>query len=97
MPLKAKYLKFVDAFIHERDVRMAARSAGFAAKYGNRLYAIPEVRAEIDARMEVLNLEKAKLLAQVEVAKLIAAARNGAPPVAPARSSRLSCRRTGQR
>jgi phage terminase small subunit len=97
VPLKADYLKFVDKFVHEQDVNRAAMSAGYTAKYGHKLYAMPEVRAEIDKRLEVLNLEKAKLLAQVEVAKLIAAARNGAPPVAPQHASRVRRKRSGQR
>jgi hypothetical protein len=69
MPLKADYLKFVDKFVHERDVSKAAMSAGFTAKYGHKLYAMPEVRAEIDARMEVLNAVKAHLTANTELGK----------------------------
>lgn len=67
MTLKANYLKFIDKFVHERDANKAAMSAGFTAKYGAKLYAMPEVREEIDKRLEVLNLEKAKLTAQVHV------------------------------
>lgn len=67
MPLKADYLKFVDKFVHEQDTGKAALSSGFSAKYGKTLYAMPEVRAEIDARLAVLNLEKAKLTAQTHI------------------------------
>jgi hypothetical protein len=46
MTLKADYLKFVDKFVHEQDTGKAAMSSGFTAKYGKKLYAMPEVTGE---------------------------------------------------
>jgi phage terminase small subunit len=64
MTLDPKQLKFVHEFVHQNNPALAAISAGYAAKHGRVLYAMPEIRAEIDRRLNIVNAEIAKLRAK---------------------------------
>jgi phage terminase small subunit len=61
MPFDPKQLKFIEECVHGQTPALAATIAGYNAKYGSMLYAMPEVRAEIDRRLEIVNREQAKL------------------------------------
>lgn len=65
--LNAKQLKFVDKYVHTQDVKKAATLAGYEPEYGSRLYSNKSIKAEIDSRMEIVNVEKGKLTAKIHI------------------------------
>lgn len=70
LPLKLKEQRFIHYYCHPacRDVHRAAKHAGYSSAItGANLYKRPDIRAEIDRRLGVIELEEAKLLAVQEV------------------------------
>ena len=61
MPLNRDQENFVYHYVHNLDTKKAALHAGFTARYGLQLYDMPEVRAEIDKRLEIVNIARAEL------------------------------------
>lgn len=61
MELNPDQLKFAHHYVHNLDTKKAALHAGFTARYGHQLYDMPEVRAEIDKRLEIVRTAQAEL------------------------------------
>jgi hypothetical protein len=66
-PLPAQVLKFVDAYIHLRDIKKAATEAAYTPLQGKALYADPRIRAEIDRRIANVDGEVDKIIAKRRV------------------------------
>lgn len=68
-PLTAKEQKFIRYYCRPdcRDIERAAQLAGYKAREGKVLYNRPEVRAEIDRRLRLVELEQARLDAEAEI------------------------------
>lgn len=66
-PLSALALKFVDAYVHLRDIKEASKEVGILLGEGRKLWADPKVKAEIDRRMESVAKETDKLIAKKRV------------------------------
>lgn len=65
--LNAKRLKFIDKYVHQQDVKMAAKLSGYEPEYGFQLYSNPEIRAEIDRRLLIQHTEEAKLVVKEKI------------------------------
>jgi hypothetical protein len=55
-----KELKFIHNRVHGDNPRSAALGAGLEPHIGQKLDAMPEVRAEIDKRLKIVRAEQAK-------------------------------------
>lgn len=64
MPAAAVVQKFVTMFVNYRDLKQAACLVGLDAKMGPVLYKEPKVRAAIDRKILLVDIEDAKVKAQ---------------------------------
>jgi phage terminase small subunit len=60
MAFNRQELQFIDKYVHLLHPGKAAISAGYKWGYGKTLYGMPEIRAEIDRRLEIINTAQAQ-------------------------------------
>jgi hypothetical protein len=66
-PLPRCLLTFIDAYVHRRDVKKAAITAGFAPDMGIRIYRNARVRQEIDRKLALVDEIKAEIVAKEQL------------------------------
>jgi hypothetical protein len=67
-PLTKQQLKFIDSYVHVKDVGLATIAAGYKNKaQGKGLYANKRIREEIDRKLEIVFGEKAKIIAKEQL------------------------------
>lgn len=76
LPLSARILRFVDAYVSCRDLEKSAIEVGLDPEKGKSLYRRAVIRAEIDKRIAAVDAETAKLLAKRRVVTVEALDKN---------------------
>jgi len=64
LPPGAAVQRFIFFYVNERDLQLAATKAGLEPEMGERLYREPKVRAAIEKKIHLVDVEHAKLAAQ---------------------------------
>jgi hypothetical protein len=67
MEFDRKQLKFIDLCVHMEDPARAAVGAGYPKEYGIRLYANPQIRAEIDRKLAIVSSKITEILAEKQI------------------------------